>query len=66
MSPLHPKVKVPPSGRIDRDAIDLNEDVLAPVVTHLGMRVGVDVLETHLQALYQMMGQPLSGASLPD
>ena len=66
MSPSDPKVKVPPSGRIDRDAIDLNEDILQPVVLHLGMRVGVDVLETHLHSLYQMMGQSLSGASLPD
>ena len=59
----YPKVKMPPSGRIDRDAIDLNEEVLKPVIVHLGARVGVDVLETHLMSLYEMMALPLSSIS---
>lgn len=57
------KVKMPPSGSIDRDAIDLNEEVLKPVIVHLGARVGVDVIELHLQSLYEMMAVPLSGTS---
>ena len=54
---------MPPSGRFDRDAIDLNEDLLKPVIMHLGARVGVDVLETHLMSLYEMMALPLSSTS---
>ena len=55
------EVRLPPSKRFDRDALDLNEDVLLPVLHHLGARVGVDCLEVHLHALYALMTLPLSG-----
>ena len=57
------EVKMPPSGCIDRDAIELNEELLKPVILILGARVGVDVLETHLLSLYELMALPLSSTS---
>eukprot|EP00439_Symbiodinium_sp_Y106_P065178 s1281_g10.t1 len=56
-------VKLPPSGRInDRACIELNEEVLTPIVLELGARVAVDVLEEHVYSLYKLMKMPLSGA----
>ncbi|CAE7703995.1 unnamed protein product [Symbiodinium sp. CCMP2456] len=53
-------VKLPPSGRIDRACIDLNEEVLTPIIQELGARVGVDVLEEHVYSLYKLMKASLS------
>ncbi|CAE7344072.1 unnamed protein product [Symbiodinium necroappetens] len=54
-------VKLPPSGRIDRACIDLNEEVLEPIIQELGTRVGVDALEEHVFCLYKLMKLALSG-----
>ncbi|CAE7328631.1 unnamed protein product [Symbiodinium sp. CCMP2592] len=55
-------VKLPPSGRIDRACVELNEEVLTPIVQELGARVGVDVLEEHVYSLYKLMKMALSSA----
>ncbi|CAE7394461.1 unnamed protein product [Symbiodinium sp. CCMP2456] len=59
-----PTVKMPPSGFIDRNAIDVNEDLLKHVISNLGARVSVDVLESHLMSLYEMMPHRPRSASI--
>lgn len=46
------KVKVTPTGVVDRIALELNERILVPAIMHLGARVGVDTLEVHVTSLY--------------
>lgn len=45
--------------RISRGTIDFNEALLKPVIQHIGSRVGVDVLQIHIEALYAIMQIPV-------
>ena len=55
---------MPANGGYGRDTLELNEDVLLPVIKQLGTRVGVEVLEVHLLALYKLMKLPLGSFGL--
>ena len=50
---------MPAKGGFDRATLEHNEEVLLPVILHVGCRVGVDALEVHLDALYALMKLPL-------
>ena len=54
------KVELGPKKSINRDTVDLNEVVLAPVVEQLGLRVGIELLSFHIEAFFQMLELPLS------
>lgn len=44
---------------INRDTVDLNEPVLKPILSELGMRVGVEVLSFQVEAFFEMLNIPL-------
>ena len=53
------------SGKtITRDALVNNRYVLTCVINHLGSRVSVDVLQLHIQSLYEHMKLEISSAPL--
>ena len=51
---------MPPTGGYGRDTLEMNEEVLLPVIKQLGTRVGVETLEVHLYALFKLMKLPLA------
>lgn len=42
-------------ARVTRDALVRNVDVLQEIINALGTRVSVDVIQLHLQSLYDFM-----------
>ena len=55
-------MRLSPDMRVkDREALDLNVDLLEPLIEHMGTRVAVDVLEVHIRALYGLMKIGLNG-----
>ena len=59
LGPSDFKVDTGGAKRISRGTIDFNEALLKPVIQHIGSRVGVDVLQIHIEALYAIMQIPV-------
>lgn len=57
-----PNLKVIIEGHVaTRDALTVNEKLMELAINKLGSRVGVDVLNLHLTALYEYMDIPIPG-----